>query len=391
MARFIFIIDQSVRSILTTRLRSFLSMVGVMAGAAAIISLVNISLNSRDAVLRQYDGLGYRMTTVSVSSEGTSNLLDKVKALSNTLAEYDEVKQVFYYWGLNASLEFNGSIVESSLVGLPFDQQAVIGLTPQYGTLFTQESVPGISVLLGSQLYDDFLANGEIPLPGSKLNINGSVVSVKGVLESQQDTEVFSPNYTLYLKRDSLQRLNLSINYVGIVILREAGYDYRQVENLLQTHLSLGFPYADIFMTSPEQLIKSAEEQNRMFYVLTVVLGLVSLIVGGVGIMNIMLVSVSERTSEIGVRLAVGGSANDIRLQFLIEAVLLCLAGGLLGIILAAGMTYVHTQSMQWPFMFSFMSVLIGLFSSVLIGLFFGYVPASSAANLDPVKALNTT
>lgn len=363
--------------------------IGVKAGAAAIITLVNISNNSREAVLRQYDGLGYRVTTASISAFGDQSALTVIEQLIPALKQYEQINQVYYYWGFNHKLELNGRSIESSFIGGSVELQEIMGLSPEFGRLLEKKASHYIPVVLGQSVYQQFSEKGTLPLPGKRLSLNGKVIQVMGVAKSAPGNEVFSPDYSVFLKRDSIRQLNLPVSYVGVVVLRQEGYDYREVENILSTHVSANLPAADLFLTSPEEIIKSAAEQNRMFHVLTVILGLVSLIVGGIGIMNIMLVSVSERTSEIGVRLAIGAKVSDVRFQFLIEAVLLCLAGGLMGIFLALILTFSHTQSMQWPFMFSSVSVLIGLLSSVGIGLIFGYIPASSAAKLDPVKALS--
>ena len=143
-------------------------------------------------------------------------------------------------------------------------------------------------------------------------------------------------------------------------------------------------------VASAEEMIDRMKQQMQMFSLLLGAIGSISLLVGGIGVMNVMLISVSERRSEIGLRRALGAQQSDIQSQFLIEAILLCLAGGLIGIILGVGISYLFSYFCKWQFITSYFSIALGFGVSTAVGLFCGFYPARTAARLDPIKALKS-
>ena len=143
-------------------------------------------------------------------------------------------------------------------------------------------------------------------------------------------------------------------------------------------------------VTSAEELIERMKKQMQMFSLLLGAIGSISLIVGGIGVMNVMLISVSERKSEIGLRRALGAQQSDIQSQFLIESVLLCLAGGLIGIVLGMGISYLFAYFSKWQFIMSYSSIVLGFGVSTAVGVFCGFYPARTASRMDPIKALRS-
>jgi putative ABC transport system permease protein len=143
-------------------------------------------------------------------------------------------------------------------------------------------------------------------------------------------------------------------------------------------------------ITSAEELIERMKKQMQMFSLLLGAIGSIALIVGGIGVMNVMLISVTERRSEIGLRRALGAQRGDIQSQFLIESVILCLVGGLIGIVLGTGVAFGFARLSQWQFVMSYTSVMLGFGVSTLVGVFCGFYPARTASRLDPIKALRS-
>ena len=270
----------------------------------------------------------------------------------------------------------------------------VVGL--QSGSMFTDAEVRSAAkvVLLGQTVVDNVFPDGEDPV-GKMIRFNSIPFKVIGVLEEKgentfgqdQDDVVIAP-YT------TVQKRILAIDYLNQIMASAVSEDdapeaVTQVTEILRTQHKLGDDDNDDFtVRSMEELISTFSSTSEMLTILLVAVAGISLLIGGIGIMNIMYVSVKERTKEIGLRMAVGGKGSDILMQFLIEAILISITGGLLGVILGLGSTVFIEKFLHWPTNVALYSIIISFAVCAITGIFFGWYPARKAAALDPITAL---
>jgi putative ABC transport system permease protein len=234
------------------------------------------------------------------------------------------------------------------------------------------------------------VAGGEII--GENLKIDNRIYTVIGYLDeiSAGGLRSFEPNEAIFVHLTTLLRVQASSEISNILAkVREGSSNDSakvQVNEFFVRHPQI----KDVLITSPEEMIAQMEKQMKLYTLLLGAIGSISLIVGGVGVMNVMLVSVAERRREIGIRRALGAKRADIKSQFLIESMILSLVGGVLGILLGLGVSFALAHFAKWQFSVSYAAVMLGFGVSSAVGIFFGYYPAHQASKLDPIIALRS-
>lgn len=403
MQRFV-LMQQGLRTLGRNRLRSTLTILGVAVGIAAVVCVVAIGNAGSDQIQRNLDNLGENFVWIEAGnrnvggvrtgSRGTKTLLvsdidaivKQVPLIKRCSPQVDSRTQIIS-GNQNWNTTYRGVSPEYFLIkrwplseGLPFDEAMV----EQGATV----------VVLGETVRGYLFPNNENPI-GRTVRIRDVPFTVVGVLDvkgstgfgSDQDDTVLIP-YTTAMRRLAgvtwLNDILCSATSGGAV--KPAGVLASAV--LRERHRIRPGEDDDFSIRNPEERIQVQLEASRTMALLLIAVGSVSLVVGGIGIMNVMLVSVTERTREIGVRMAVGATEHEVRMQFLGEAIMLCLAGGLAGVLLGLLGTLTLGRVLSWPMALSADALLVaGLFSFVL-GVTFGFYPAKKAASLDPIEAL---
>jgi putative ABC transport system permease protein len=400
----------AVSGLLANRLRSALTMLGILIGVSAVILLVGVGNGSSIAVQQQIQSLGSNLLTVFPSNArgtggvaqgfgtGSSLTLDDVTALTDKQAAPDVVTAIPSASG-RAQLIYQNQNWSSSLTGTTQDFPSVRNYQLASGQFFTAADVDGssrVAVIGQTTVTNLFGANDPI---GQTMKVNGQSFRVIGVFAQKgssggfnnQDDIVVVPitsawNYLLGGRGRNVQQIYVEATSAGATTAASA--EITQI--LLDRHHISDPTQADFQILSQQDVLNSASQTTG---VLTLMLGAIagiSLVVGGIGIMNIMLVTVTERTREIGIRKAIGARRQDILLQFLIESMFLSGIGGALGILIAFGLSPilpVAVSSLPAP-VISLPSVFMAFGISVGIGLFFGLYPANRAARLRPIEAL---
>jgi putative ABC transport system permease protein len=400
----------AVNGLLANRLRSALTMLGILIGVSAVILLVGVGNGASVAVQQQIQSLGSNLLTVFPSNArsaggvqqgfgtGSTLTLDDVKAITNKQAAPDVVTAIPSAGG-RAQLIYGNQNWNSSLVGTSQDFPSVRNYQLASGQFFSSADVDASSkvAVIGQTVATNLFAGGD-PI-GQIMKINGQSFRIIGVLApkgssggfNNQDDVVVVPitaawNYLLGGRGRNVQQIY--VQAASAAATTAANTEVTQI--LLDRHHISDPTQADFQILSQQDVLNSASQTTG---VLTLMLGAIagiSLIVGGIGIMNIMLVTVTERTREIGIRKAIGARRQDILLQFLIESMFLAGIGGLLGILIAFGLSPlmpVLVSSLPKPII-STPSVFMAFGISVGIGLFFGLYPANRAARLRPIEAL---
>ncbi len=382
--------------------RSLLTMLGIIIGVGAVISSMAIGEGAQAAVLKQIESLGSNLIIVTPgnvvsggvslgSGSRTTLKLDDAQAILANVegAEVAPVSQT------NAQVIAGGSNWQTSITGTTPAWPSVGNWSVAEGRFFSDEEVKEVRkvAVLGSTVAAN-LFQGKSAL-GATVNIKNVPFQVIGVMLSKgqsgigrdQDDFVVVP-ITTHQQRLTGQSYVNSLQ-VSASDPDSVAEDVTAIERLLRLTHHLTATARDDFTVrniADVQQVRMATVQTQS--VLLAAIAIVSLIVGGIGIMNIMLVSVTERTREIGLRMAVGARGTDIQIQFLIEALTMACAGGVIGILLGAGVSLTVSWASQWPTVITAFSVILGFASSAATGVVFGYYPALRAAALDPIEAL---
>ncbi|WP_437729947.1 ABC transporter permease [Sorangium sp. So ce1335] len=386
------------RSLASNRLRTLLTMLGMIIGTAAVVAVLGIGEGARSSVEGRIRSLGANLLMVRPGSASTGGVRSgAVKTLTEGDAEalrsLDGVAAVAPERSGSAQLRYMASNLNASVTGITPAYLEVRSLAMGSGVPFSEhdEQQRARVVILGANVARQ-LYPGVSPL-GTRLQINGSAFRVVGVL-AEKGSGMGSPDDGVFVPLSTHRSVLFGQDHLSTISLQLASEDrsevvIAQLEQLLRLRHRLRPDQASDFeVRSQAEMLATMGQITGTFTTLLGSVAAVSLIVGGIGIMNIMLVSVRERTREIGVRMAVGARRRDILRQFLVEAVVVSLAGGVAGVGLGYGAAVLLSRFGEWATIVPPYAVGLALGVSILIGITFGVGPARRAARLDPVEAL---
>jgi putative ABC transport system permease protein len=391
----------ALRSIRRNLLRSFLTVLGIVIGVSAVITMVTVGNGATLAVQSQISGLGTNLLQVrpgqrmGPGSGGASAPAFKDTDAEAIASQIGGVAAAAPESRSSGTLVANGRNWTSLITGSTNDWLAIGNWTLASGRVFTEAELrAGAAVcLIGTTVQRELF--GASPALGEQLRVKQISCEVVGVLASKgqgafgndQDDTVFMPIKTLQRRITGNTQVNTLL--VSMADGSDAERVKKSLTQLLRERRKLADSDEDNFnVLDTKQLADTLSGTTRIMTTLLGAVAAVSLLVGGIGIMNIMLVSVTERTREIGLRLAIGALEREVLMQFLIEAVVLAALGGLIGIVLAALASVLLSGVMGIPFLFSPAVNLASFFFSAVIGVLFGYFPARRAARMDPIDAL---
>jgi len=392
------------KAIKRNKMRSFLTMLGIIIGVAAVIAMVAIGQGSRQSIQSQITAMGSNMITIRPSS----NVMGGVR-LDNTtvqaLTEPDVIalqKQAEYINAVSPSISSRGQVINgpnnwtTNLQGV-FPEYLSIRIWPlQDGVAFTSQDVKAASkvCLVGQTIVKNIFPDGADPV-GKTIRFKNIPFKIIGVLSKKgentfgqdQDDVILTPVTTVQ-KRILATTYYQSI-FASAIDENSTDKAASEIQKILRASHKLQKGVDDDFTVRTQaELISTFTSTSQILTILLGVIAGISLLVGGIGIMNIMYVSVTERTREIGLRMSIGARGIDILMQFLIEAIMISIAGGLIGVGLGIGATKLITMFLQWPTFVTQSSVILSFLVCFVTGVFFGYYPALKASRLDPIEAL---
>jgi putative ABC transport system permease protein len=396
----------ALRALRTNKMRSFLTMLGIIIGIAAVIAMMAVGSGASYVISQQIASIGSNIILVLPGST-TSGGLRSGSGGAQTLTS-DDVKAIMTEC---PSVEISAPTVRSSGLAVYGNMNwstVIMGTTPEMfeirewgvvsGRGIGQQDVDGAAkvCLLGQTVSENLFGSAD-PV-GKIIRIKKVPFTVIGVLDRKgqspqgqdQDDAIFVPLRTA--QRNLIRSQNT--NTIGAVMVKARSETLlakaeEEINSLLkQRHRITNGKEPDFSTRNLSEILAVAEQSAKAMSLLLGAVASISLIVGGIGIMNIMLVSVTERTREIGIRMAIGARKNDILLQFMTEAVLLTMLGGLIGILLGTVGATVVSRILEWPTLISVQSITIAFFFSGAVGIFFGFYPARKAAGLNPIDAL---
>jgi putative ABC transport system permease protein len=389
-------------SLMANKLRSVLTMLGIAIGNGAVISLVGVGQATQKMVAQQFDSLGPNVLFVSVTSRNVRQSIPNARPLTLEDAEaiatqVPSVAMVSPEIHNRRLLTYQGVSSNSPVIGVTGDFLAVRNFAIAQGRFINQVDVNRHNrvVVLGSQVAQNLFGKNDpigqfIRVQNISFEVIGIMKSKGSLFDSNQDDKALFPITTLFnqvLGRTSIYGVNLSM--ISVLAKDKEHLDAAefQVKNLLRLRHQVN--YENYIEIVPQQAIMdTATATNQELNKMLTTIASISLIVGGIGVMNIMLVSVSERTEEIGLRKALGAQENDILGQFLVEAIILATSGGFVGIVVSLGTIVVTGGLTALATQLSVPAIILALGVSGGIGLIFGILPARRAARLDPIVAL---
>lgn len=386
MTKFFNILKVAIKNIKSNKLRSSLTMLGLIIGIASVIILVGIGNGASSSVTSQVQSLGTDILTVNIASADTSLEYKHIKEIS----ELQSISKVAPYKNVSATVS-RKSITSNraSIIATNNSYLEVTNTTISKGRTISSIDIENKSkvCLIGSDLADTLFSLVE-PV-GETIQINGDKYTVIGELTQQGtsmgnniDSMLIIPLTTAtYLGSDT----NISSLYVKVEDEDIIETSTNIIENYIENTLELTSD--DYTVSSQDSMLDTMEDVNSTLSLLLGGIASISLVVGGIGVMNVMLVSVTERTKEIGIRKALGAKKKDILIQFLIEALVLSILGGIIGVVLGVGIGII-AEDFGYTFEPNTTTIVLAFSSSAVIGLIFGIFPAYRAAKLNPIEAL---
>ena len=387
------------------KIRSFLTMLGIIIGVGAVIAMVSLGKGAQRQVQEEIAAMGTNTLWIRAGSRrswgvrsgsGTMNTLTAAD-FEAMETELPTVKLASPSASSMGQVVFGNQNWNSRLEGYSEQYPELRNWKIVQGTFFEESHVKAASrvAVLGQTVVDELFGGGD-PV-GQTIRIKNLPFQVLGVLAKKgsnnwgrdQDDTIVLP-YTTVQKKFQGGVLYVQSGLIGAVSARASFAAQEQITNLLRQRHNLGAGDEDDFrVRNLSEFAEAAEATNKVMTGLLASIAAVSLLVGGIGIMNIMLVSVTERTREIGIRMAIGARPGHVRIQFLSESILLCLCGGLVGLALGVGGAYGISQIAGWRTLIDPNSIVVSILFSAAIGVLFGYYPAHRAAALDPIEALH--
>ncbi len=407
MANFSIVLPIAFRAIAAHALRSFLTMLGVVIGVAAVIALVAVGQGAQAQVVSQFESLGSNLLSVSTQTNfgfGRQGLQQNQRTLNNRDVEAitalaDAVRYIAPQYNSNATVVYAANTTNVQINGVTAVYAEVRNWKVASGRFLNDEDNLNLTtnIVLGQTVVEDLFGSAQINPVGETVRINRQNYTVIGVLESKgqtgfqnQDSVIFMPLRTAQLKLGGAGNQDISQISLQVKSAEEMDLAQGQVTAILRSLHGLAASAEDDFRVQNQaDIVSSISQTTGTFTALLGSIAAISLLVGGIGIMNIMLVSVTERTHEIGLRKAVGAKKADILVQFLTEAMVISVVGGLLGVALGVGGAQVISPLLGGSqALVTSNSVMLALGVSLGIGVFFGLYPANRAAGLSPIDAL---
>lgn len=386
------------------KFRGFLTMLGIIIGVGSVITMLAIGQGSKKSIQAEISEMGSNMIMIHPGEDmrgGVRLSTDDMQTLK--VKDFEDIRQECGHVSLvSPSVNSTGQAVyganntPTSVYGVNEEFLDIRGYKVQDGDIFSEQDIKTAAkvCLVGKTVIDQLFTNGENPV-GKVIRFGSIPFRIVGVLESKgynsmgmdQDNLIITP-YTTVMKRI------LAITYLQEIVCSALSEEYtdkaiEEVSSVLRRNHKLKESDDDDFnIRSQQELSTMMTSTSDMMSTLLAAVAGISLLVGGIGIMNIMYVSVTERTKEIGLRMSIGAKGRDILAQFLIEATLISITGGLLGVILGVAASYIVKAVLSYPILIQPWSIVVSFLVCTIIGIFFGWYPARKASNLDPIEAI---
>jgi len=398
------VISQSIKALTLNKMRTGLATLGIVIGIGSVIALISLGQGSQKSVESQIQSLGSNLLTVIPGSQSTGAVrgaagsnqtltLDDAKAVQSS-SQVDTIQTISPEYSKRTQVTAGRNNTNTQIIGVWPSYAEVHQVTIDEGSFISQRDVDTINkvAVIGPQVMSDLFPNQD-PI-GQTVRSNGQTLTVIGVTTSKGGSGFANQDDIIYTPLPTAQKQLFGVNYLSSLSVEAKSKDVmtdaeNQIGYLLLSRHHISNPsQADFSMVSQNDILNTVNQATGTFTALLGGIAAISLFVGGIGIMNIMLMAVTERTREIGLRKALGATKNIIITQFLIESIILTSTGGVFGMLLGVAISFGLTTLLHIPFTLSPTSMLLAIGVSGVIGVLFGWYPARKAANLQPIEAL---
>lgn len=392
-AQFLESLKMATNAIITHKMRSMLTMLGIIIGIVSIICVVALGNGSQQEILNNINSLGTNTLDIYNGRGRGDRNADK----NLNIRDADFLRKQVYAESVTPNINGSGTLTygnkayTASLRGVGEEYFNVKGLKVDLGKLFNRDDVINNNqVVVIDENSKDQLFNGKNPI-GEILIFNKRPLKIIGSVITKNNMSMNNSDLVLYTPYTTAMNKIIGDNHINSITMKiKDSVDMQIAEKDVTNILTIRHKAKDFFIMNVDTLKKTVESTTNTMKLLISCIACISLVVGGIGVMNIMLVSVTERTKEIGIRMAIGGKQRNILQQFLIEAILICFIGGVLGVGISVSFGIIFNILVKkFTMIFSIFSIVVAVLCSTMIGVIFGYMPAKNASELDPISALS--
>ena len=385
-------LKEAIVSLYAAKQRSLLALIGIVIGIGSVIAMVSLGVIAKHQALERFRELGTEFLAISVrgSASGPASRIRLADAVGLAQGTSSVVAVAPWTQGHGQAVFAGKKIADAPILGVTGSFAALNNLRTEQGRFISDLDFRRYYCVVGASITSALRRAGAKRLVGESIRLNDRVCTVVGVLRSAQrwGIQSFDADRSILIPLSTARRMFPARGIRKITARMRPDAHHTAAVTEVQSYFRRKAPGVRIRVTSAQKVIEQMQRQMQTFALLLAAIGSISLIVGGVGVMNVMLVSVTERRQEIGIRRALGARRFDIQSQFLTESVVLSLIGGVFGIALGVGSTWVFCRFSGWTFLVDPAAVAMGFVVACCVGVFFGLQPAIQAARLDPIAAL---
>jgi putative ABC transport system permease protein len=386
-------LKEATRSLITAKQRTLLALIGIVIGIGSVIGMVSIGTIAQNQALKQFREMG--IDIISVRKESAAGNMDgfKLHDIRGFKESVPFIREVAPFIVSAASYQRGDNRTVMTLMGVTEIFFDINKLRVKTGRAISDLDENRYFCVIGDDIADLLQTAGSRTVIGQYLTLGKRNFQVVGTLERVIEGGGIRPyglNKSVIVPLATAAK-NFDRPEIETFLARvDEGLSTAMIRQAVQSYFLSRYRDAGFSVQTAEEIIATMQSQMRLFTLLLGAIGSISLIVGGIGVMNVMLISVTERRREIGIRRALGAFQSDIQSQFIIESVTLCCIGGIIGIILGVSVSYIFSRINHWTFTISYPSIVMGFGVAFAVGVFFGFYPARSAAKLDPITALRS-
>lgn len=392
-------IKEATRSLIGAKQRTLLALIGIFVGIGSVIAMVSIGTIVQEEALRQFKEMGTDILSISkgFGGPGPNGPQRKSEAITLEVAENiprycPEIVAVAPYTSTYGTFKYEGKKWEGPAMGVTSAFIDLNKLHLKNGRFISELDEQTYFCVIGSKVEEKLRSFGITNMIGVQIFFQNRLFTIIGIIE---DTPVggmrpYEINEGIMIPIPLVRRFEQGGEIQNIIARIRPDGNHIVASRQVTDYFQKAVKGLTVRIRSAEEIINQMQKQMQLFTLLLGAIGSISLIVGGVGVMNVMLVSVTERKKEIGIRRALGAQRGDIQIQFIIESIMLCMVGGLLGIGLGIGASYGISLFSKWHFAVSYDAILLGVVVSATVGIFFGFYPARQASRLNPIEALRS-
>lgn len=397
---------ESLGTLTLNKMRTGLAILGIVIGIGSVIALISLGQASQKSIENNIQSLGSNLLTVMPSGQrsgsvqgaaggGTTLTLDDARAIEST-NKITTINAVSPELSRRSQVTAGRNNTNTQIVGVYPSYSSIRKVTMESGVFISQNDVDSMRkvAVLGPQVVEDLYGEGATNVVGKTIRVGGQQLKVIGITVSKGGSGFQNQDDVIYVPLSTAQKQLFGVNYVSTIAVEAKSSEVMtEAQNeigyfLLDRHNLSDPTQADFSIFSQNDILNTASQVTGTFTALLGGIAAISLLVGGIGIMNIMLVTVTERTREIGLRKALGAKKKTIITQFLAESIILTFTGGILGMVMGIIISYVLSKMMNLPFTVSTQAIILAIGVSGGIGIVFGWYPAQKAAGLQPIEAL---